>query len=306
MKYIRYLFILFCATSAVSQTSVDPGANEVIYGRKDGMALTLFVQKPSGTSNGKGIIVVESGNWKSSYERALRFLKQSESYTTRGYTVFTVLPGSQPRYTIPDQISDLKRAVRFVRYTAKDYGIDADHIGITGFSSGGHLSLAVATADEKIDSAATDPVDRVSSRVQAVAVFYPPTDFLNFGRRVNDPTINRTALILTGVYAAFDFKAWNDTTRSFVPINDDTKKLQIAREISPIYAVTPDDPPALIIHGDADVLVPMQQSESMKKKLDEAGVPNKLIIKKGGGHGWKNIEAEEAIIIEWFDKYLKG
>ena len=305
MKYIFLSLIVLSPFCVYSQTSVDNFTSELIYGRKDGMALTMFVQKPDQFANGKGIIVVESGNWKSSYERALRYLEKSKTYTGRGYTVFTVMPGSQPRYPIPDQIADLKRAVRFIRYNAKDYGIDADHIGIMGFSSGGHLSLAVATADEKVDPTSMDPVDRVSSRVQAVAVFYPPTDFLNFGKQNAVPSINRTALILTGVYAAFDFKAWNDTIRSFVPITDESKKMQIARLISPIYSVSPDDPPVLIIHGDADRLVPLQQSESIIKKFEEAKVPNQLIIKKGGGHGWKNIEAEEKNFIDWFDKYLK-
>ena len=305
MKYLFLSLIVSSPFCVYSQTSVDNFTSELIYGRKDGMALTMFVQKPDQVNNGKGIIVVESGNWKSSYERALRYLEKSKTYTGRGYTVFTVMPGSQPRYPIPDQIADLKRAVRFIRYNAKDYGIDADHIGIMGFSSGGHLSLAVATADEKVDPTSMDPVDRVSSRVQAVAVFYPPTDFLNFGKQNAVPSINRTALILTGVYAAFDFKAWNDTIRSFVHITDESKKMQIARLISPIYSVSPDDPPVLIIHGDADRLVPLQQSESIIKKFEEAKVPNQLIIKKGGGHGWKNIEAEEKNFIDWFDKYLK-
>lgn len=269
------------------------------------MALTLFVQVPNQSSNGKAIIVVESGNWRSSYERALRHLNESKIYTDKGYTIFTVMPGSQPRFTIPDQIADLKRAVRFIRFSARDYGIDADHIGIMGFSSGGHLSLAVATADDKVDSTSLDPVDRVSSRVQAVAVFYPPTDFLNFGKQNATPSLNRTALILTGVYAAFDFKAWNDTTRSFVTIVDESKKLEIARQVSPIYFVSTDDPPVLIVHGDKDFLVPLQQSESIIKKFEEAKVPNQLIIKKGGGHGWKNIEEQGKDFINWFDKYLK-
>jgi acetyl esterase/lipase len=305
MKYFFLPLYIFFSINAYSQKSVNILQSELIYGRKDGMALTMFVQAPKESANGKGIIVVESGNWKSSYERALRFLTASKVYTDNGYTIFTVLPGSQPRYTIPDQIADLKRAVRFIRYNAKDYGIDAGQIGMMGFSSGGHLSLAVATADDKIDSASMDPVDRVSSRVQAVAVFYPPTDFLNFGKQYAVPSINRTALILTGVYAAFDFKAWNDTTRSFVTITDESKRLQIAKQISPIYSVSPDDPPVLIIHGDADVLVPLQQSESIIKKFEEAKVPSRLIIKKGGGHGWKNLEVEEKNFIDWFDKYLK-
>lgn len=309
IKSLGRIFLVFLLAGthlgAFPQKSANPVAQELIYGRKDGMALTMFVQSPSRGANGKGIIVVESGNWKSSYERAMRFLKGSQLYTDQGYTVFTVLPGSQPRYAIPDQIADLKRAVRFIRYHAKDYAIDPDHIGMMGFSSGGHLSLAVATAADKIDSTSMDAVDRVSSRVQAVAVFYPPTDFLNFGRQNSVPSINRTALILTGVYGAFDFKAWNDTTRSYVTITDDAKKLEIAKEVSPIYAVSPDDPPVLIIHGDADMLVPLQQSESMVRKLEEAGVPTKLIVKKGGPHGWKNIEEDEKNFIDWFDQYLK-
>ncbi|MBC7886314.1 MAG: alpha/beta hydrolase [Ferruginibacter sp.] len=305
MKHIFLSFFVLCQVNVYAQSAVNLFKDELIYGRKDGMALTMFVQVPGQSANGKGIIIVESGNWKSSYERALRFLKESRIYTDKGYTVFTVLPGSQPRYTIPDQVADLKRAIRFIRYNAKAYGIDPGHIGIMGFSSGGHLSLAVATADNKIDSTANDPVDRVSSRVQAVAVFYPPTDFLNFGKQQLVPSVNRSALILTGVYAAFDFKTFNDTTRSYVPITDDSKKLEIARQVSPIYSVSPDDPPVLIMHGDADILVPLQQSESIIKKFIEAKVPNQLIIKKGAGHGWKNNEAEIKTVIDWFDKYLK-
>lgn len=305
MKHIVSFIIIFSSSYLYSQTSVNSTTSELIYGRKDGMALTMFMQTPLQPTNGKGIIIVESGNWKSSHERALRYLNGTKSYSDKGYTVFTVIPGSQPRYTIPDQIADLKRAVRFIRFNAKTYGIDANHIGIMGFSSGGHLSLAVATADDKIDSTSLDPVDRVSSGVQAVAVFYPPTDFLNFGRQNATPSTSRTALILTGVYAAFDFKAWNDTTRSYVTITDDTKKLEIARQISPIYSVSAGDPPTMIIHGDADRLVPLQQSESIIKKFEEAKVPNQLIIKKGGGHGWKNIEPDEKSVIDWFDKYLK-
>ncbi|MEO6549414.1 MAG: alpha/beta hydrolase [Ferruginibacter sp.] len=304
MRHILVLLVVFLPGFIFPQTSVGVAQTEVIYGRKDGMALTMFVQRP-GKANGKGIIVVESGNWRSSYERAQRFLKESFLYTDMGYTIFTVLPSSQPRYTIPDEVTDLRRAVRFIRYHAADYGINGDHLGIMGFSSGGHLSLAVATADEKIDSNSIDPVERVSSRVQAVAVFYPPSDFLNYGQANASPSTNRKALILTGVYAAFDFKEWNDTTRSYSSITEDAKKLEIAKQISPIYSVTSDDPPVLIIHGDADLIVPLQQSRKMIKKLEEANVPNQLIIKKGGGHGWKNIEVEEKYLIDWFDKYLK-
>jgi dipeptidyl aminopeptidase/acylaminoacyl peptidase len=75
--------------------------------------------------------------------------------------------------------------------------------------------------------------------------------------------------------------------------------------MSPIYHVTPDDAPTLIIHGDADKLVPLQQSEVIIAKLKEAGVPNELVIKKGFGHGWPTLPFEDSrTIADWFDKYL--
>lgn len=107
------------------------------------------------------------------------------------------------------------------------------------------------------------------------------------------------------VAAAFDFKTWNDTTGTFVSITDTEKRLAIAREISPVNSVSADDPPVLIIHGNRDVLVPMQQSESMIARLKEVKVTCELIIKDGAGHGWRNVEEEEKRFIAWFDKYLK-
>jgi hypothetical protein len=114
----------------------------------------------------------------------------------------------------------------------------------------------IATADETVNARSSDPVDKVSSRVQAAAVFYPPTDFINFGGQNTSETINQAGLVLTGTAAAFDFKKWNDTTRTFVSITDIKKRLAIAKEVSPINSVTPDDPPVMIIHGDKDLLVP--------------------------------------------------
>ena len=95
----------------------------------------------------------------------------------------------------------------------------------------------------------------------------------------------------------------NDIT--FVSITDTKKRLEIAKEISPITWVTPDNPPVIIIHGDKDFLVPKQQSESIIEKFKEAHVPEKLIIKEGGSHGWPDREVEEKNFVEWFDKYLK-
>lgn len=279
--------------------------HELVYGRKDGMGLLMTQLKPKVRSNGKAIISVMAGSWFSNFTMVERSVYYKRQYLDKGYNVFMVVLGSQPRYAIPDEIDDLKRAVRYIRYNAKQLGMDPNYIGIEGASAGGHLSLAIATADEKINSSATDPVDRVSSRVQAAAVLFPPTDFFNWGLPGAALINARAQQIQARVYGAFDFKVWNNATTTFDAVTDTSARNKIGKEISPIYSVSPDDPPTLIIHGDADMTVPLQQSQTFVAKLKEAGVMNNLIIKKGGRHNADDMKPELDRFVDWFDKYLK-
>jgi acetyl esterase/lipase len=223
--------------------------------------------------------------------------------TDRGYTVFAVVHGSQPRFTVPEIVQDMNRAVRFIRYHSKDYGIDPARIGVCGASAGGHLSLMLGTAGEDGKPDARDPVDRESSRVQAVACFFPPTDFLNYGATGN----KKIHAIDHGppYRPAFDYRELDPKSRLWVPITDPARLEEIARQVSPIYHVTADDAPTLIIHGDKDPLVPLQQSELIVEKLKQAGVETSLVVKPGAGHGWLTIGNDIPKLIDWFDEQLK-
>jgi acetyl esterase/lipase len=279
--------------------------DELIYGRKDGVALTMLHIKPRVKSNNKAIVWVIAGSWFSSYQQAERTIRPSAMYVDKGFTVFLVILGSQPRYAIPDEIEDLKRAIRYVRYNAKKFEINPGQIGITGGSAGGHLSLAVAMADEKIDSMAQDPINRVSSRVQAAAVLYPPTDCLNWGGPGFNFINNKSLQVANSIYGALDFTKWNQLTSTYDHITDSSARIKIAREMSPIYYVSPDDPPIFIIHGDADNVVPLQQSASFVARLKQEGIQNKFIIKKGGVHNPNTMMPEFLDFADWFDKNLK-
>ncbi|MBK7560234.1 MAG: prolyl oligopeptidase family serine peptidase [Chitinophagaceae bacterium] len=278
---------------------------EFVYGRKDGMGLTLILIRPKVSPNGKAIISVQSGSWISRYNGIEINTQAMEQYLKKGYTMFAVMHGSSPRYAIPDAISDLKRAIRYIRYNAGKFGIDPDHIGITGGSAGGHLSLAVATADDKMNTTAPDPVDRVSSRVQAIAVLFPPTDLLNWG----GPGLNfvnaKQILLINKAWGPVEFRVFNDKTRLYEEVTDTAARSKIGIEISPINFVSKDDPPVFIIHGDADPTVPVQQSKSIIARFNEAGVPNRFIIKKGGKHNGDDMYPEWQEFVDWFDKYLK-
>ena len=273
---------------------------DVIYGRKFGTALTMDVFTPRKDSNHRGVVFVVSGGWFSAHDSISQpFI---EPLTRRGYTVFAVVHGSQPKFTIPEILQDMNRAVRFIRHHANDYGIAPDHLGIYGGSAGGHLSLMQGTAGDNGDPKAKDPVDRESSRVQAVACFFPPTDFLNYGR----PGVHALGRgILENFRAPFDFHELDTRKNQFLPVVDDAQILTIGRNISPINHVSPDDPPTLIIHGDADKLVPIQQAEIIVDQLKASGVKARLVTMPGAGHGWGNMGKDIEQFADWFDEHLK-
>ncbi|APW63554.1 alpha/beta hydrolase [Paludisphaera borealis] len=273
---------------------------DVVYGRKHGMALTMDVFTPKEHANGAAVVWMVSGGWFSSHDAINSAMVQE--FLNSGYTVFAVVHGSQPKFTIPEVVADVNRAVRFIRFHANDYKIDPDRIGVTGASAGGHLSLMLGTAGDAGDPKAKDPIDRVSSRVQAVACFFPPTDFLNYGKP-GENALGRG--ILQGFKAPFDFNEQDPDKKIFRAINDESKILEIGRKISPVNHVSADDPPTLIFHGDADQLVPIQQAELIIDKLKAAGVESKLVVKKGASHGWPDLLKDLSIIADWFDEHLK-
>jgi acetyl esterase/lipase len=262
---------------------------DVIYGRKFGIALTLDVFQPE-KPNHAGIILMISGGWFSSHEAINVGL--CKPFLDRGYTVFAVVHGSQPKFVIPEIVQDIHRAVRYIRHNAAKYSVDPNKLGITGGSAGGHLSLTMGTQGAKGDPNAKDPVDRESSAVQAVACLFPPTDFLNYGKPAEDAV---------GVGILKDFKP------AFGPRSDTAEERQkLGQEISPIYLVTSNLPPTLIIHGDADKLVPIQQAEAFVRRAQEAGATAKLVVKEGKAHGWPDMAADVALLADWFDEYLRG
>jgi acetyl esterase/lipase len=275
---------------------------DVIYGRKFGMALTLDVFQPT-QKNGAAVIFLVNGAWFSSHEPVTIPVpfphvtsENYKPYLERGYTVFAVVSSSQPKFTIPETIEDLHRAVRFIRYNAANFGIRSDRLGITGSSSGGHLALMIATQGAKGRADVEDAIDRESSEVEAVACFFPPTDFLNYGA----PGVDGVGLgPMYPLQAAFGPRSFSKLGRQM-----------LGREISPIYFVTSKLPPTLIIHGDADKVVPLQQSESFAKRAEKVHAPPvKLVVRKGKGHGWGdfwNSEEDIKLFVEWFDEHLRG
>lgn len=260
----------------------------VTYSSRRGDQLVLDVLKPR-RPNGYGVLVMVSGSWKSSREGIHPAMVAP--LLRRGYTVFAVHHGSQPEFTVMEIVEDVRRAVRFVRHHARAYGVNPDRLGVCGGSSGGHLSLMIATRGGPGREFAPDPVDRESDAVQAVAVFFPVTDLLNLGRSTENPG---------------DGGPPKSFVRAFGPESTNPAVWRvIGREVSPIYHIRSNLPPVLIVHGDADTLVPLEQSEWFVARARAAGGEVKLVVRPGKKHGWLTMLWDIRLFADWFDRHLR-
>ena len=295
MKKLRLAFtlVLLAVDCAWSQSPALVGykrTEDVIYSRKFGTALTFDVFEPE-KKNGAAVFFMVSGGFVSSHDGVNA--KMYHPFLERGYTVFAVVHACQPKFQIPEITQDIHRAIRYVRHNASRWGIDTNRFGITGASAGGHLSLTMGTQGKTGSSTAKDLIDRASSAVQAVACFFPPTDFMNW----SEPGDCQTGIGKVGTQFKGAFGPRSDTAES---------RAELGREISPVNFVTSNTVPTLIIHGDADKLVPIYQARIFEKKCGEFGVPFKLITKEGADHGWKDMEKDIVTFAAWFDEHLRG
>lgn len=298
-RWLRIIFLtIFTLVLAVSVVLfsawwyLNPSVERtdgIVYGYRNEKPLMIDVIRPT-NPNGYGVAFMVSGGWKSGKSGDAPVWMMAP-LIRRGYTVFAIYHISQPEATVQELIQDIHRGVRYVRYHAKEYGIDPDHIGASGGSAGGHLSLMVAADGGPGLEESDDPVDHVSSKVQAAAIFFPVTDLLNLGS-------SRENLGDGGPPKSF--------RNSFGPEEETLKNWQeIGRECSPIYHITEDLPPILIYHGDADTLTPLEQSEWFRDKALEKGAEVKLVVHPGGDHGWWSMVFDTMNFADWFDQHLR-
>jgi len=276
---------------------------EIIYGRTYGTALTMDVFRPTQNTNGLGIVLFISEGWHSSHEKIETNISiYVEPLIKKGYTVFAVIHGSNPKFSLLENYEHAKRAVRFIRFNANTFGINPDKIGATGDSAGGHLSLLVGSDQGSENKSATDPIERTSCKTQAVVSFFPPTDFLNWGSPGNKMLGNHPKVALKG---AFTFYENDTTTNSLVQITEQEKILEIVKSLSPVCQVNKKTAPTLIVYGDKDSFIPVQQSQLLAKRLKELNVITETIVEHNGEHDEKTIKNNIGMAITWFDTYLK-
>ncbi|WP_339749611.1 prolyl oligopeptidase family serine peptidase [uncultured Rubinisphaera sp.] len=262
-------------------------ANTVMYKdiefRKVGensLLLDLY-RPPQSTGVVPVIIWVHGGGWKNgSKDRC-----PATWLVEEGYAVASINYRLTDQAQWPAQIEDCRAAVRWVRENAAGFQLDGDHIAAWGSSAGGHLVALMGTLDLPEN-------EKTSSKIQAACDWFGPTDLLTM-----PPNLPENGRTLEDVANSNGAKLLGKTV---------IEHPELAKQASAFYQVSAHDPPFLIMHGEIDSSVPLNQSQKLHDKLQDAGVSSTLIIIANAGHGGKEFQTPEVreSIQSFFDKHL--
>ena len=230
-----------------------------------------------------GIIVIHGGGFNDGDKARGRELNISESLTLKGYVCMSInykLRRMQGQVTWPQSVHDAKAAVRYLRKEAANLGVDPEKIGVIGCSAGGNLAMMLATTGpaDGFDAVAGEPYQDISARVTCAIDFYGAVDLMNY----------------------HDMKMFAKT-REEAP--------ELYKKGSPITYLDAKDPPMLLVHGTADVTVPLSQSETYLKIAKAQGAPCVLEVILEAPHTF-DLQPKQRdlrpLVTGFFDQHLKG
>jgi acetyl esterase/lipase len=279
-------FLLLVSVTAIARGADPPKittSNDLVYTKVGDQELKLDMAKPAdGDGPFPALLVIHGGAWRAGNKADTRIVLAQAAQ--RGYVAISPQYRFCPKETFPAQVHDVKAAVRWLRTHASEYKVDAQHIGATGFSAGGHLALMLGMTSAEDGLEGTVTPDAPSSRVQAVVNYFGPTDLA----AEDIPDVSRPLLR--------DFLGGTPAEKP-----DETAKA------SPVTFASKDDPPILTFQGTKDPLVPHTQAFRLTNALTKAGAPGRVELLVGAGHGWQGDELNRTIdeTFKFFDKHLK-
>ena len=262
-----------------------PTREGVVYGTADSQSLTMDYYAPKGPGPHPIAIIIHGGGYKAGDSKSGSEAYVADFLAPAGYAVFSVNYRLAPKYPYPYMVQDVQRAVRYIRFHAKDWNADPGKIALVGGSAGGFLSNMVGLLNAPGDPNAVDPVDRVSAQAQAVVSLY--------------------------AQSSFEFVPLNaDVHRLLDPLIAEKGEKEAIREASPITYVNKSDPPFLEILGDQDEYIPFTEATNLQAALAKVNVRCDIIRIPGGKHGtggWNklpNVPDWERQMTEWLNTRL--
>lgn len=258
----------------------------LIYGMYSGLALLMDVHRPE-KPNGRGVLFVTGTAWYAptgygapSYKDSARSTEFAVTpLVEAGYTVFVLNHRATPRFSYPAPLEDVQRAARFIRHHAERFGIRPAPLAGVGISSGAHLMSLLGVLDGTGSAEERDPVAQQSAKLQCVVAFAPPTD-------------------LTAIQSSLPW-FFSSLMGGLVLLPNAPKEsaeYRAYQAASPISHVSADDAAFLLIHGDPDEIVPVEQSERFEAALRGAGARAELIRMPGVGHFLGSVAKSEDVM----------
>ncbi|MEM9369230.1 MAG: alpha/beta hydrolase fold domain-containing protein, partial [Planctomycetota bacterium] len=277
--------LLLCAANLHAEESrvPIPDHQDLVYKSIDGIDLKLDLYLSPSQHPTPCIVFVHGGGWRNGSKASAR--KNAVWLTEHGFAVAAINYRLTDVARWPAQIDDCYSAVRWVRQHAESYGIDPDRVGALGTSAGAHLVALMGTR-------VYPGREETSSRVQAVCDWFGPTDLLTMPpNNVGDGRTEEDIAKSNGA------KLLGATVRD-VP--------DLARDASGLDHVSEDDAAFLIMHGDMDTGVPLEQSAKIHAALVAHGVPSQFHVLPGAGHGGKpfHTEVNHARVVAFFQRHL--
>lgn len=292
-RCLRNLVILLqTAFGLTAQASDDrfeiKVSRDIEFAKVDDLSLQLDLYQPVGAESPPLVVWVHGGAWRAGSKNSMPL----GELVKRGFGIASVDYRLSPVAKFPAQVHDCKAAIRFLRAKEKQYGYDASKIGIAGSSAGGHLvaEIGVTNGHSKLEGTVGEHPDQ-SSSVQAIVDYYGPTNFLTIlkqstphGLSVRVPALQ----LLLG--------------------SQPEENSVLAKLASPVFHVDKDDPPLLMIHGDEDPQVPINQSHELHGRYKEVGLAARLEVIHEGAHGGPKFYDDSRInlVERFFAKHLGG
>jgi acetyl esterase/lipase len=280
--------VVFAAGLLLETATAAPTVEaDIPYVEVGGETLHLDLYKPESSDAVPLLVYVHGGAWENGSKAGMPLTAVVE----RGYAVASIDFRPASRAPFPGQVHDIKAAIRFLRANASRFGFDPLRIGIAGASSGAHLAAAVGTSngDRELEGSLGEHAAQ-SSDVQAIVAYFPATNLTTilaqstpFGVGIREPALRR----LLGA------------------LPQDTEAL--ARRASPVFHVDAQDPPLLLLHGDQDPQMPINQSHELEGAYERLGNDVQFIVVHGAKHGGDEFYAPANIdsVVAFLDEHLR-
>jgi acetyl esterase/lipase len=266
------LLLVACIAFAQDPTTVPlwPNSAPGALGDEDRDKPTLTIFLPvKNAATGVGVVVCPGGGYgalASNHEGR----QVANWLNSMGIAAFVLKYRLGPRYHHPIELGDAQRALRTVRAHASEYGVTADHVGIMGFSAGGHLASTAGTHFDSGDPKDPDPIQRESSRPDFMVLGYPVIS-------MKPPYVHAGSL------------------KNLLGESPDPN---LVDKLSNELQVTPQTPPTFLFHTTEDKAVPVENSVLFYLALRKAGVPAELHVFERGPHGF-GLTYKDPVLAMW-------